>query len=156
MGVVLERCSQLSVVASSTCPFRRSLEEACPSSGNPSGDLFGQQSGHRGHATKLSAGPSKSSNQRAYLVMVWRASAVGTEVAVNWVAAVSLVGVDLEVALCELEVVLGGKSVQGVFAAGLELASLAMAEDVSGSVLWELNAPLNSAAVAVTSVVRHV
>lgn len=84
-------------------------------------------------------------------MMIWRTCAVGAEVAVDWVARVALVGVHLQVALGELEGILGSELVEGKFTAGLELAGLAMAEDVGLGVGRELDLPFNGFAVAVAS-----
>lgn len=97
---------------------------------------------------------SKSSS--THLVVVWRARAVGTEVAVDWVPAVSFVGIDFQVTLGELEVVLGSKLVQGKFTTRLKLASITVAEDVTLRILRELDLPFDSAAVAVAFEVGHI
>lgn len=85
-----------------------------------------------------------------YLVVVWGGGAVAAEVAVNWTARVALVGVDFEIALGELESVLVGELVQSEIAAGLELAGVAVAENVRLRVLRKLDLPFHGAAVAMS------
>lgn len=69
-------------------------------------------------------------------MVIWGACAVGAEEAVDWVATVALIGVYFQVTLGELECLLGGELVQGVFASGLELAGITMAENVALRLLW--------------------
>lgn len=89
-------------------------------------------------------------------MVIWRASAVCAEEAVNWVATVSLVGVDLEITLGELECTRGSQLVQSVFSAGLQLASVTMAENVTLRVFGQLDVPFDCTAVATTGKVCHV
>jgi len=77
---------------------------------------------------------------------------------VNGVSRVTLVSVVLEsvTTLCNLERVLGDDLVQGVGAAGQDLAGVAVTEDVAGGVLVEGGGPFGGTAVAGSVVGRHV
>ena len=85
-------------------------------------------------------------------------SALGAVVAVDRVSRVTLVSVVLEgiTALGDLERVLGDDLVEGVGAAGEDLAGVAVTEDVAGGVLVEGGGPFGGAAVAGSVVGRHV
>lgn len=51
------------------------------------------------------------------LVVIWAGRTVGTHVAIRVVTGIALVGVDLEIALGQVEVGLGDDLVQGEFSA---------------------------------------
>lgn len=63
---------------------------------------------------------------------------------------VALVGVDLQVALCQVEVLLGDDLVEGEFAASHDFAGSAVAENMS--LLGDLSGPGGGAAVALAFV----
>lgn len=81
--------------------------------------------------------------------MIGGARAVFAEKTIDRVTRVSLVGVGLQVALGELEGIFWCELVEGEFAAGLEFAGVAVAEDVRLGVRGELDLPFDGAAVAV-------
>jgi hypothetical protein len=85
-------------------------------------------------------------------------SALRAVVAVNGVSRVTLVGVVLEVVttLGDLQAVLGDDLVEGVGAAGEDLAGVAVTQDVAAGVLVEGGGPFGGAAVAGSVVGRHV
>jgi len=71
------------------------------------------------------------------------------EEAIDWIPRVTLVGIDFQVTLCELEGVFRCDLVEGVLAAGLEFAGIAVTEDVALGVGGELDFPFDGAAMAV-------
>lgn len=89
---------------------------------------------------------------QTYLVVVWRGRAVGTEIAVDRVTRVALVGVDFQVTFGQGESILGREGVEGIFTAGLEFAGLAVAEDMGLGVGVEVDFPLYGAAMALALV----
>lgn len=76
----------------------------------------------------------------------------------NRLSRITLVSVVLEsiTTLCDLQGVLGDDLVEGVGAAGEDLAGVAVTEDVAACVLFECGGPFGGAAVAGSVVGRHV
>lgn len=87
------------------------------------------------------------------LVVIWAARAVGAHVAVGVVTGIAFVGVDLQVALGQLEVVLGDDLIKRKFTTAHQLACTAVAEDVL--LLGNFGGPSDLPAVALSFVLRH-
>jgi hypothetical protein len=87
------------------------------------------------------------------LVVIRAARAVGAHEAIGVVAGIALVGVDLQFALGQLEVVLGNDLVEREFTTAHQLARAAVAEDVL--LLGDFGGPGDLPAVALSFVLRH-
>lgn len=85
--------------------------------------------------------------------MVGMGGAVGAVEAINGVASIALIGVLVERAFGELEVVFGDDLVQGVFTTTDDLAGGAVAEDVF--LFRDSGSPRSLPTMALTLVSRH-